>query len=51
MHESGTGGAPKYGVVPQMPLTTVASPINILDNTTYSQPRVGDLRVKLARLY
>ncbi|TKA55102.1 hypothetical protein B0A49_10822, partial [Cryomyces minteri] len=23
LHESGTGGAPKYGVIPQMPLTTL----------------------------
>ncbi|OGM45813.1 glycosyl hydrolase [Aspergillus bombycis] len=41
MHESGTGGAPKYGIIPQMPLTDVAPPVNILDNLTYSQPRVG----------
>jgi hypothetical protein len=41
MHESGTGGAPKYGIVPQMPLTSVAPPVNLLDNITYSQPRVG----------
>ncbi|KAL2835019.1 glycosyl hydrolase family 92-domain-containing protein [Aspergillus cavernicola] len=41
MHESGTGGAPKYGIVPQMPLTSIAPPVNILDNLTYSQPRVG----------
>ncbi|KAI7107234.1 hypothetical protein KC352_g36761, partial [Hortaea werneckii] len=42
MHESGTGGAPKYGLVPQMPLTTVDEPVNILDNRTYWQDRVGD---------
>ncbi|GES57475.1 glycosyl hydrolase [Aspergillus terreus] len=41
MHESGTGGAPKYGIIPQMPLTSVAPPVNILDNLTYSQPRIG----------
>ncbi|KAL2003273.1 hypothetical protein VTN02DRAFT_4483 [Thermoascus thermophilus] len=41
MHESGTGGAPKYGIIPQMPLTSVDPPVNILDNLTYSQPRVG----------
>ncbi|KAL1962334.1 hypothetical protein VTN77DRAFT_9825 [Rasamsonia byssochlamydoides] len=41
MHESGTGGAPKYGLIPQMPLTSVDPPVNILDNLTYSQPRVG----------
>jgi len=42
LHESGTGGCPKYGVIPQMPLTTVDSPVNILDNTTYWQSRVGN---------
>ncbi|KAJ5549124.1 hypothetical protein N7513_006358 [Penicillium frequentans] len=42
MHESGTGGAPKYGLIAQMPLTSVEAPVNILDNQTYSQPRVGD---------
>ncbi|KAI0204399.1 glycoside hydrolase family 92 protein [Astrocystis sublimbata] len=42
MHEHGTGGSPKYGVVSQMPLTTVDEPVNILDNTTYWQKRVGD---------
>lgn len=42
MHESGTGGAPKYGIVPQMPLTTVDAPVNLLDNTTYWQKRVGN---------
>ncbi|KAB8336740.1 hypothetical protein FH972_021049 [Carpinus fangiana] len=39
MHESGTGGFPKYGIVPQMPLTTIAAPVNILDNRTYWQHR------------
>ncbi|KAI9877042.1 MAG: hypothetical protein M1830_004961 [Pleopsidium flavum] len=38
LHESGTGGAPKYGVVPQMPLTTIEN-VNLLDNLTYMQPR------------
>ncbi|KAI7487033.1 alpha-1,2-mannosidase, putative subfamily [Hortaea werneckii] len=42
MHESGTGGAPKYGLVPQMPLTTVDEPVNILDIRTYWQDRVGN---------
>ncbi|WPH01986.1 Hypothetical protein R9X50_00484000 [Acrodontium crateriforme] len=42
MHESGTGGGPKYGIVPQMPLTTVDEPVNVLDNRTYWQKRVGD---------
>ncbi|KAJ5816504.1 hypothetical protein N7447_008737 [Penicillium robsamsonii] len=41
MYESGTGGSPKYGLVSQMPLTYVGSPVNVLDNLTYSQPRVG----------
>ncbi|KAJ5918112.1 hypothetical protein N7454_010487 [Penicillium verhagenii] len=41
MHESGTGGAPKYGLIAQMPLTSVESPVNVLDNRTYSQPRIG----------
>ncbi|GFF50725.1 uncharacterized glycosidase Rv0584 [Aspergillus udagawae] len=41
MHESGTGGSPKYGLIAQMPLTSVSPPVNILDNLTYSQPRVG----------
>jgi Putative alpha-1,2-mannosidase len=40
MHESGTGGSPKYGLISQMPLTTVDAPVNVLDNLTYSQPRV-----------
>lgn len=39
MHESGTGGAPKYGIISQMPLTTLDAPVNILDNTTYWQQR------------
>jgi putative alpha-1,2-mannosidase len=38
LHESGIGGAPKYGVVPQMPLTTLEG-VNVLDNLTYMQPR------------
>ncbi|KAL4921840.1 glycosyl hydrolase family 92-domain-containing protein [Aspergillus aurantiobrunneus] len=41
MHESGTGGAPKYGLIPQMPLTSIAPPVNLLDNLTYNQQRVG----------
>jgi putative alpha-1,2-mannosidase len=41
LHESGTGGAPKYGVIPQMPLTTLEG-VNLLDNMTYAQPRVGN---------
>lgn len=31
MHESGTGGAPKYGLVPQMPLTSLEG-VDLLDN-------------------
>lgn len=42
LHESGTGGAPKYGVVPQMPLTDISPPVNLLDNSTYWQRRVGN---------
>lgn len=41
MHESGTGGCPKYGVISQMPLSSVAAPVNVLDNTTYWQNRTG----------
>ena len=40
LHESGTGGAPKYGVVPQMPLTSLDG-VNVLDNMTYMQPRTA----------
>lgn len=40
MHESGTGGPPKYGIISQMPLTTVDAPVNLLDNQTYWQKRV-----------
>ncbi|KMQ41930.1 putative Alpha-1,2-mannosidase [Trichophyton rubrum] len=40
MHESGTGGAPKYGVISQMPLSTLDR-VDIADNRTYMQPRVG----------
>ena len=38
LHESGTGGGVKYGVVGQMPLTTLEG-VNVLDNLTYMQPR------------
>ena len=41
LHESGTGGAPKYGLIPQMPLTSLQG-VNVLDNLTYMQPRVGN---------
>jgi putative alpha-1,2-mannosidase len=40
MHESGTGGSAKYGIIPQMPMTSLAG-VNILDNTTYWQKRTG----------
>ena len=41
LHESGTGGAPKYGVVAQMPLASLDG-VNVLDNLTYMQPRIGN---------
>jgi hypothetical protein len=41
MHESGTGGGPKYGFPAQMPLTSVDGDVNLLDNRTYWQDRVG----------
>ena len=40
MHESGTGGSPKYGLIPQMPLTSMDG-VNVLDNRTYWQKRMG----------
>lgn len=42
MHESGTGGPPKYGIISQMPLSSIAAPVNLLDNKTYWQSRKGD---------
>lgn len=42
LHVSGTGASPKYGMIAQMPLTTVDPPVNVLDNTTYWQRRVGN---------
>ncbi|KAI0269962.1 glycosyl hydrolase family 92-domain-containing protein [Gloeopeniophorella convolvens] len=39
MHESGTGGTPKYGVISQMPITGNLSAVNIGDNRTYAQTR------------
>ena len=47
MHESGTGGCPKYGIISQMPLTSVSAPVNVLDNTTYWQRRVGNDTAKV----
>ena len=38
LHVSGTGGAPTYGLVPQMPLTSLEG-VNLMDNLTYMQPR------------
>ncbi|KAL8362825.1 hypothetical protein RB601_008864 [Gaeumannomyces tritici] len=40
LHESGTGGAPTYGLIPQMPLTSLEG-VNLLDNITYMQPRTS----------
>ncbi len=40
MHESGTGGGPKYGFPAQMPLTSIDGDVNLLDNRTYWQKRV-----------
>ncbi|KAI1678783.1 Alpha-mannosidase [Pyrenophora tritici-repentis] len=42
IHVSGTGGCPKYGVISQMPLTTTSAPVDILNNRTYWQHRVGN---------
>ncbi|KAF2689176.1 glycoside hydrolase family 92 protein [Lentithecium fluviatile CBS 122367] len=42
LHVSGTGGCPKYGIISQMPLPSVAAPVNLLDNITYWQKRVGE---------
>jgi putative alpha-1,2-mannosidase len=41
LHESGTGGAPTYGLVPQMPLTSLEG-VNVMDNLTYMQPRISE---------
>lgn len=41
MHESGTGGGPKYGFPSQMPLTVIDDSVNLLDNRTYWQKRVS----------
>jgi putative alpha-1,2-mannosidase len=40
LHESGTGGGPKYGYPAQMPLATLEG-VNLLDNLTYWQTRVS----------
>lgn len=39
MHVSGTGGAPTYGLVSQMPLYGDLSDVNLADNVTYWQNR------------
>lgn len=41
LHESGTGGGPKYGYPSQMPLTNIGNDVNLLDNMTYWQDRVS----------
>jgi putative alpha-1,2-mannosidase len=41
MHESGTGGGPKYGFPAQMPLIAIDGDVNLLDNRTYWQKRVS----------
>ncbi|KAF2713836.1 glycoside hydrolase family 92 protein [Pleomassaria siparia CBS 279.74] len=41
LHESGTGGGPKYGYPAQMPLASVNG-VNLLDNLTYWQDRDGN---------
>jgi putative alpha-1,2-mannosidase len=40
LHESGTGGGPKYGYPAQMPLANLEG-VNLLDNLTYWQTRVS----------
>lgn len=42
MHQSGTGGGPKYGFPAQMPLTSIDGDVNLLDNRTYWQTRVSE---------
>lgn len=39
-HVSGTGGGPVYGVVSQMPLSTLDG-VNVVDNITYMEPRLN----------
>lgn len=43
MHESGTGGEPKYGIISQMPLfgDLDAQGINVADNRTYKVDFLG----------
>jgi putative alpha-1,2-mannosidase len=41
-HVSGTGGAPTYGLISQMPILGDLSKVNLADNTTYWQNRSLD---------
>ncbi|KAF2851113.1 glycoside hydrolase family 92 protein [Plenodomus tracheiphilus IPT5] len=41
-HVSGSGGAPTYGLISQMPLLGTLSNINLADNTTYATNRSLD---------
>lgn len=42
LHESGTGGAPKYGVVSQMPVVgTIENPLSDAMNDTRAEPDVS----------
>ncbi|EME38293.1 glycoside hydrolase family 92 protein [Dothistroma septosporum NZE10] len=43
MHVSGTGGAPTYGTVAQMPLFGNLVDVNLADNNTYAQNRSLEL--------
>ncbi|KAH7303643.1 glycosyl hydrolase [Stachybotrys elegans] len=38
LHLSGTGGPPTYGLIPQMPLTSLEG-VNLFDNITYMQSK------------
>ena len=46
MHESGTGGPAKYGIIGQMPLASLDG-VNVLNNRTYWQKRVGEETTKV----
>jgi putative alpha-1,2-mannosidase len=50
MHQSGTGGGPKYGFPSQMPLTSIDGDVNLLDNQTYWQDRVGSSTLHYVQL-
>jgi putative alpha-1,2-mannosidase len=47
LHESGTGGGPKYGYPAQMPLASLEG-VNLLDNRTYWQTRASISEVRQA---